>query len=316
MTDLKIPFALDETEEIINPENAEKNHRYYCPACRDQVILREGKIKIAHFAHLDDNRCYQEKIIQKTAILLLRRAVLDWKSGKAHSPLVVRRCKICGTKVEQPLPEKVETACTEFKLPNGFVVDVALMVGAEAAAAIEIRVDHRVVGSRAGDPPIPFLDVEGNRIILNPRILVPLFDKFKPLLCQKCPDIYKRFNDKLSELASVFNVSLPKSYYRHSLCNCQSCRKMTIVFTWPGQENDEPPKSEPRPAAIRSRISRVNQLEYWANYCLHCNAFQSESYLRDPDGPLFDFHTGADTVQDFREDLMKLAAHADHIHLI
>lgn len=46
-----------DNQRLVLASNANKSQIYYCPACHEQVILRVGKHKIAHFAHCRGSQC-------------------------------------------------------------------------------------------------------------------------------------------------------------------------------------------------------------------------------------------------------------------
>lgn len=225
MTELKVPFAFNEARVLFSAESAERGCRYFCPACNDEVILKKGEVKVAHFAHKDSDVCSQETIIHKTAKYLVFKAVSDWKSGKAGSPLIRRQCRICPASIDQSLPDKVTSARIEYRLPDQFVVDVALMVNEQPTAAVEIRVFHAVDEVKAAMMSIPFIELDGNEVLEHPNFWVPLVDSFKPFACQICADTVKMFNAKVLEIASDVHLSVPTSYYRYSFCQCWKCKK-------------------------------------------------------------------------------------------
>lgn len=100
--------------------------------------------------------CNQETILHKTAKQFIVDVISDWKSGKTDAPVLKRTCKICQQSKDQSLPDKVECAILEHRMPDGFIVDVALIIENEPAAAIEIRVSHAVDENKA-----KLLSVEG-----------------------------------------------------------------------------------------------------------------------------------------------------------
>ena len=318
MTEPKLPFAIDDTQSLIGPETADKGRSYYCPACGDLVILRKGEVKAPHFAHKvseSSEACSQQAIIYKTAKLLIQRAVSDWKSGKVPSPLVKRQCKICESVTEQPLPDKVDSARIEHKLAENVIADIALMVGDQAAAAIKIRVAGTVYEVKALS--IPFIEIDGNEVLAHPTYWTPIVDKFKPLACQTCAANLKKFNAVVSKIATAARILLPTSYYRYSFCECWKCKKPTLVFTWPGKDQDAVPEREPRPKVVQYRFSKTVQDKYWGNACLHCNSLQGDWFLySEPDGPFWGFEYGGDSPEDFQDDLKKLAYHANYIRAI
>tara|TARA_B100000900_G_C20574384_1_gene714706 strand:- start:929 stop:1858 length:930 start_codon:yes stop_codon:yes gene_type:complete len=83
------------TRDYIFPIHAHKNCKYCCPECNDDVIFRNGKIKIPHFAHNKKSNCSYyttpcESEIHKGGKKLLKK-LFEIK----HSILIYRRCKCC-----------------------------------------------------------------------------------------------------------------------------------------------------------------------------------------------------------------------------
>lgn len=48
-------FAVNENGERILAEVASKECNYYCPICGGKVILKKGRINVAHFDHAENN---------------------------------------------------------------------------------------------------------------------------------------------------------------------------------------------------------------------------------------------------------------------
>ena len=44
------------TKEYIYPKIAKKDDQYICPECNKDLILKQGSIRIHHFAHSKDNQ--------------------------------------------------------------------------------------------------------------------------------------------------------------------------------------------------------------------------------------------------------------------
>ena len=67
------------TKEYIYPKIANKNDKYICPECNKDLILKQGSIRIHHFAHAKDNqKCNyydkpSESQIHKDAKMLLKK---------------------------------------------------------------------------------------------------------------------------------------------------------------------------------------------------------------------------------------------------
>lgn len=50
-SDLRIPYALDEAGNMVEPHKAAKGVKYYCPECGQELTLRVGVVRRTHFAH-------------------------------------------------------------------------------------------------------------------------------------------------------------------------------------------------------------------------------------------------------------------------
>jgi hypothetical protein len=160
--------------------------------------------------------------------------------------------------------------------------------------------------------PIPFIEVDGYKILEQVEILDPLVDSFLPFTCSKCKVRLSQFIEKAKKLAAISRVLLPETYYRYGFENCWKCHKQILVFTWPEHNLDdglpEKPKKEPLPRTIQYRFSNTIKQSYWMNICPHCGSNQGDFYLYDePDGPFFSFECGDDTIKSFNLDLTKIA---------
>ncbi len=51
-------IAKDSNGNRVHANSAEKGYKYYCQACGEEVRLRRGLKNIAHFAHLQDTKCF------------------------------------------------------------------------------------------------------------------------------------------------------------------------------------------------------------------------------------------------------------------
>lgn len=319
MPKLRVPFVIDDKDQLYTPATAEKGKNYFCPACRVAVILKQGEIRTAHFAHKVSETCNQETITHKTAKLLIRKAVNEWRSGKSDPPILQRACQICGESMSQPLPEKVDSAILEYKLANGAIVDVALMVGDIAQAAIEIRVTHPVDEIKANRLTVPFIELDGYELIENPAVWRPITDNFKPLTCEQCRSNYSRFQVKVRQIAKASGIELPKMYYRYGFCKCWKCKREIVVFAWPkdGMHNNSAPKVNPPPRTVQYRFSKTVGDKYWVNTCPYCQSIQGDFFLySEPDGPFFALDCEEDSPAAFERDLLKIAMYAVQIQLL
>ena len=294
---LRVPFAIDDEQRLYNPETAEKGKHYFCPACKEKVILKRGEIKTAHFAHKTSESCNQETITHQTAKQLIQQVVDEWKSGKRDAPMLQRKCvstirdkyTFCSTQVRQPLPEKVERAVLEYSL-DGFRVDVALMDANKPVTAIEIRYTHAVDEKKASQLSVPFIELNGTQVIKDPTVWEPIKDGFRPAICDACKQAKEQFQIKVREIAKQTRIQLPKTYYQCGLHECYKCEREILVFDWPkdGEWSQSEPEGKPRPRTIQYHYSQTIDHEYWVNTCPYCKAIQGDWYLSfEPDGAFF-----------------------------
>ena len=310
---LRVPFAFDEEKKLYDPEAAEKGKRYFCPACQDTVILRKGEIKTAHFAHKASETCNQETILHKTAKQLIVDVISDWRSGKTNAPVLKRTCELCRQSKDQPLPDKVECAMLEYRMPDGFVVDVALMVENEPAAAVEVRVSHAVDENKAKLLSVPFIELEGQKVIENPTVFEPVLDRFLSFTCGACKQAKAQYLVKVKEIAKQTGIELPVHYYRYGFCKCWKCKREIIVFAWPktSEWDKSAPKVKPIPRTIQYRYSNTVGNKYWVNTCPRCGSIQGDWHLfSEPDGPFFGIRCEENSQEAYHKDMQNIIGYA------
>ncbi len=310
---LKVPFAFDDEKRLCDPHTAEKERHYFCPACKDTIILRKGEIKAPHFAHKASETCNQETIIHRIAKQLILQVISDWKAGKIDPPILKRTCEICRKPKDQPLPDKVEGAMLEYRMSDGFVVDVALIVENEPAAAIEIKVSHAIDENKANLLSIPFIELEGQKVIENPHAFEPIHDQFLSFICRACKQAKTRFQVKVNQIAKQTGVELPNRYYRYGFCKCWKCKREIIVFAWPkvSQWDNSAPKVKPIPQTVQYRYSNTVGGKYWVNTCPRCRSIQGDWHLfSEPDGPFFGIRCEENSQDAYHKDMQNIIGYA------
>jgi hypothetical protein len=313
MTTFKIPYAFDEARNLVTPEAADKKGNYFCPRCQATLILRQGPIHLPHFAHKTSDTCTRHAIIRQVAKRLLTQCVAAWKEDRSPAPLLKRCCQICDAPIQQPLPDKVEKAVMNYRLATGEQVDVALLVKGQAAAVIEINVTQPAGMEETRSLALPFIVLDGDHLTQVPTTWQPLVDRFKPLVCVRCRQNFRRFQHKASQLARQTGLTIPPSYYRYGIGRCWKCHRQILVFTWPGQKLFSPqaPSRPPIPATLRHRFSKTIRGKYWANTCPYCRAIQGDFFLHcEPGGTFCGVNCEEDTPQAFKTDLLKIAFYA------
>jgi hypothetical protein len=233
----------------------------------------------------------------------------SWKNGQSDSPKIERHCTQCRISNEQKLPDKVIKAIPEFKLPNGYILDIGLFDESNILAGIEIKVTHSIEDKKLNNLNIPFIEVNGLDIIQNPHKFKPTIDRFKAFKCKECQDFNKKFISKANLIAQKSLIPLPNKFYRFGICICWKCNKEILVFSWPEVSN----LKEPKPRTIQFKYSKMANEKYWANTCPYCNSIQGNFFLyNEPDGPFFSFNCGNDTPEDYEKDISFICFYAKY----
>ena len=145
LSELKVPFALDENGEEVYPKEANKKTQYYCPDCNKELIFKSGEINTPHFAHkYDPEYCdfhhYPETENHLRAKWKVRDAV-----NQNKTIYLTRCCYECRSPFTQIVPTKNLHASLEYTLSSGHRADVAILDEADKLkAVIEIQETHPV----------------------------------------------------------------------------------------------------------------------------------------------------------------------------
>lgn len=301
---MKIIFAYNDQKQLVKLDDAQQDVEYICIACSNPLVVRASKNGKRYFAHKGKSSCDRDTAVKKIAISLLQKTITEWKAGQGEAPILHRRCRTCPTKIEQPIPDKVESAYID---PNN-LFHLLLIAKNKPIATIMIH--------ESDDWPqveIPFITLEIEAIYTNPYIWPPKHDGFKSFTCKDCHQRLENLQQETARIAKNLGISLPTSYYRYAPYQCWKCKKEMVIYTWPGKESQTGvmPTHQPRPSTIQHRFSNTVGEKYWANCCPHCHVIQGDFHLySEPDSPLFNLDCGPDNPKAFRYDLMKIAYHS------
>ena len=155
------------TCEYVYPRIANKIDKYECPECHRELILRQGNIRIHHFAHCkQDDPCNYytkptESQIHKNAKMLLKQLLENKK------PIVfIRTCRCCNKDEEYEIPEidmksKIEI---EYRFEyNGLkIADVAYTDENEIVCLFEIYHTHK---TKNENRPEPWFEIKASSLI-------------------------------------------------------------------------------------------------------------------------------------------------------
>jgi len=151
------------TNEYVYPKIAKKTDKFECPDCHNDLIVRQGKIRIHHFAHKVDSECKyyshpSESQIHRDAKMLLK-TLFDRKTYV----YINRHC--CGR-----FPVPVMTDTSKIVLEHRFdyngpkVADVAYLDGDRLAYIFEICHTHKTHSDRR---PEPWFEIDAKVLLKN-----------------------------------------------------------------------------------------------------------------------------------------------------
>jgi len=185
-SNLRVPYAVAETGELVSPEQANKTRSHFCPECNSNLILRRGTVRVPHFAHPKTGNCTNESVTHKIAKMLLAQAINQWKKGFGDTPMIGRMCVSCGCSILQPLPNKITHTESAYTTDTGFRVDVAIMENEEPIAALEVKFTHAVGDQKMQNLGIPIIELNADEIIENNLIWHPILETLREAKCKPC----------------------------------------------------------------------------------------------------------------------------------
>lgn len=164
--------AIDcETGGYILPSNALKGRNYKCGDCDQRVVLRQGNVRVHHFAHFNPsakckfyNTSPGESETHKHAKLLLQR----WLNEK--KPIVfswicqaLNKFGLCSASVDKSIEYKDgDEVVLEYRCPSGkFIADVAVINDGTVRYIIEVKHSHQTTTTCR---PEPWFEVSANDI--------------------------------------------------------------------------------------------------------------------------------------------------------
>lgn len=299
MNCFSVPSALNENNKLVSPGNAVKGTNYYCPSCKELVVLRKGNIRVHHFSHKPSKACSYDNVLHKTAIRILTDALKQNIEVDGLLIRVERKCLICDQAIFQSIPKDYTSVANEFKLDDLNIADIALLKGETVKAFFEIKITHKIDESKRIALGIPFIELDGQQVIDNHNELYPVLDHFKPYYCKECNELNKIYDTEVNIFCKKHKIELPKSFYRYVLNRCPKCGKLILIYLWP----DNKSLLLPIPKTIRT----MKLTSYYINYCIYCGCIQKNSDLIDSNNGLFHkFKLTDDFYNDIR--LLKLRA--------
>jgi len=141
-SNIRYNIALDESDEFVEIDMAEKGKVYRCPECKELFVFRRGKIKRPHFAHKNiTTNCTPESVLH----FLFKERLFDKikKSIDYKWPIEMTwSCEFCHQQHRGNLIKKASRVEKEYDM-GVCRPDIALLGGDNCVfAVIEIIVSH------------------------------------------------------------------------------------------------------------------------------------------------------------------------------
>lgn len=287
MMKLLLPYAYDSNGNLVHIDNAQKGHKYTCPNCGAELLLKISKIPVGqkyhrrnHFAHKgnSDNHC-SESFLHK--LFKERCAEYIYEKIAAQEDLFFEwKCEKCYENHRGNLLKKAVKVVTEHDL-GICKPDIALLDSNEKVViVVEVVVAHKPEPSTLQyyeDNKIACLQINVEDFVDCDNIAEKLSHPSKVNLCPN--PICEKCSEIMHSLKLVTVVA-----------DCWKCKqKMTIAMIdtfgqllSPADFNEEEIEiAKALGANIQKRYSKTVNDNYFANVCTHCNAFGGGSYIHE-----------------------------------
>lgn len=187
MTEREVQFAyaIDGDGRVHPAEDAPRGDAYTCPQCHKPLVLKRGVVMQPHFAHRPEDEHSGETFLHHVAKYLIAQTVRE--SRRRFPRLrIIRTCPVCASIMEQEVPESVNGAKVECRLPSGYILDVGLFGGGELIGGVEVLCTHSVDEGKAAALDVPFYELRAEDILQDPLVWRPTQDGGPESVCSAC----------------------------------------------------------------------------------------------------------------------------------
>lgn len=291
---LTTPFALASDGRLVAACTAEKHGTYTCPGCGGALLLRQGNIRIPHFAHTPAAVCRAETALHATAKLLAAQVLRAHAEGDTHALRILRACSWCAKEFDWELPRLGNFLASVEHSVARFVCDVVGLRQEMPVLGVELRVTHAVDEQKAAELPIPWVELDAAALLDDPWHWKPLRSgRFKDAHCPQC-----HADEELLQAATARwripyyprprgRQSTPSPYLAVS-APCWNCEETIVWYWWPGTHFSEAKPPEPVPRTIKYKFQKEFRGSYWVNCCPRCGRAQGDNFVfLDERSPLY-----------------------------
>ena len=156
--------AIDQiSKKYVFPDQAIRGGSYHCDECQQEVILKKGHIRRAHFAHCVKNHCtYFEHPSESQMHKGAKLRICDWLTHRKTIE-IIRSCTTCGDTITfNIITDLNDHAICEYRGTH-YVADVALISSNTVVKYIfEIKHTH---ATTTNVRPEPWFEITSNQIL-------------------------------------------------------------------------------------------------------------------------------------------------------
>lgn len=145
-TNVLYPVALNSHQTLVSAVTAEKGQDYSCIECGQRMIVRQGKIRVEHFAHYTSTvTCNGESALHKAGKAMIKQ-MIQGGIERGEKILLKPRCKVCGriNKIDD-FPIGWDSVELEYslRLPDRLIrPDIVVFKDNYPSLLIEVVVSH------------------------------------------------------------------------------------------------------------------------------------------------------------------------------
>lgn len=265
----KIPEALNENGTLIKVELAEKNHDYYCPNCKELLVLKKGNIRKPHFSHGMTMLCSGESAIHKICKMKIKE-VIEANSLGAVEIRIEDTCERCNKIYLRIIPRNTFTSGEEERRVGDYICDVVGLKNDKIVFGIEVFKAHRVEKEKSENMDLYWVELKANDILNDNINWKPTQKRIRKSKCDDCKKEIKSFG----ELAEKWELNIKR--YSTDIYNtkdeffiksykCEYCCEEIPVMLW--EESYDMIK---RINVFRPKMVQQVDNIGWCNICLNC----------------------------------------------
>lgn len=185
----KLQYVLDKQGQAFHVSDCQRENEFFCPECRERVVLKLGDIRVHHAAHKANSTCPATN--PETAIHLNTKYYLVEKLKAAQTVRFHKStCTGCGQEETITVSDWDDVAAEVTW--EGYRLDVGLSKAGQVIAAIEVLVSHKVDQTKKSRlESIPWIEIRGEKEFYSgehawtpDKILYPV--QAERRLCDKC----------------------------------------------------------------------------------------------------------------------------------